>query len=168
MRLLPPAVSSVVSLVLPVAGGGLAMADARAALKAWQDAVNAHDVDAIAGTLTDDFHWQLWEATTTGPAASREAWRLLFEGIPDWRMEPIETIVEGARCAVRWSMSGTHTGPLRFRGTKSMDHPLSPTGRTFRVEGASIHEFREGRMSVNRAYWRPDQMLLQLGLSTGR
>lgn len=137
-------------------------------VRAWYAAVNARDPDAIARTLTDDFTWTLWDATTTGRDTSREASALLFQAIPDYHMDMLDMVSDGDKVVTRCTIQGTHRGPLRFRGTKSMETPYAPTGKSFRIPDAlAWMETRDGRIAVNRAYWRPEQMLAQLGLLPG-
>lgn len=136
-----------------------------AALHAWLDAVNRQDLDAYVASVTPDYTWTLGASTTTGPAVSAEAWRVLFEAFPDYRLDLVETIVEPPRVAWRARMSGTQVGPLRFRGTGSWDHPFPATGKRFEVECAGWFEVRGGRVAVNRAYWQPADMMRQLGLA---
>lgn len=142
------------------------MRSTEATVRAWFAAVNAHDAAAIAETLADDFTWTLWDATTTGRDVSREAWALLFEAFPDYRMDILDIVTTGDKAAIRCTISGTHRGPLRFRGTKSMDEPYAASGRAFRADHAlSWMETRNGKLTINRAFWQPATMLQQLGLA---
>lgn len=142
------------------------MRSTEATVRAWFEAVNAHDPTAIAETLAEDFTWTLWDATTTGRDLSREAWTLLFEAFPDYHMDIVDIVTAGGKAAIRCTISGTHRGPLRFRGTKSMDAPYEATNRAFRADHAlAWMETRNGKIVMNRAFWQPTTMLQQLGLA---
>lgn len=138
--------------------------DARSAVEAWEAAVNTHDLGAYARAVTDDYRWRLWDSSTEGRDVSLESWKLLFEAIPDIRITHFDWCVDGARVAARFRMSGTHTGPLRFRGTRSMERPIASTGKRFEVEGAAVFETAGGRVAAVQAYWQPSAMLAQLGV----
>jgi predicted ester cyclase len=63
----------------------------------------------------------------------------------DWRVEDI--LVDGDRAAVRWVMSGMHTGPLP-------DAP--PTGNAILLTGIAILRFEEDKIAEG---WVEDDML---------
>jgi steroid delta-isomerase-like uncharacterized protein len=92
---------------------------------------NAHDPDAVAAVFADDA--VLCEVgrpgDVRGRAAIRERAALLLGAFPDFRLERIALVIDGARHADRWVMTGTHRGPL---------FGLPPTGRAVRVEGATF------------------------------
>ena len=75
--------------------------------------------------------------------------------MPDvqWRVE--ETVAEGACIAVRFTMTGTNTGP--FMG-------MPPTGKRIRVSAMNLYEFKDGR--IVREHGLPDlfSLLAQLGV----
>jgi steroid delta-isomerase-like uncharacterized protein len=92
---------------------------------------NAHDPDAVAAVFAENA--VLSEVgrpgDVRGRAAIRERAAMLLEAFPDFRLERIELVIDGARHADRWVMTGTHRGPL---------FGLPPTGRAVRVEGATF------------------------------
>lgn len=135
------------------------------AVRDWIAAINAHDADRLAATLSDDFVWELGESSTTGQEVSKESWILWFVGFPDLQFEVLQTIAEGDYVVSRLLMTGTHTGDLRFRGTNSMEHPIAPTNRTFRVPGCAVHQIQQGKIVHLWAYWDTATMLRQLGVS---
>jgi steroid delta-isomerase-like uncharacterized protein len=84
-----------------------------------------------------------------GVEETLEVYRAFFAGFPDLRLITDETVEEGERIAVRFTVRGTHEGV--FQG-------IPPTGRPVDVQGISILHFSEGRI-VER--WN---LLDQLGL----
>ena len=66
-----------------------------------------------------------------------------------------DVVVEGDRVVVRWTSSGTHSGP--FMG-------MPPTSKPYTISGIDIHRLADGRMAE---HWHVvDQLsqLQQLGL----
>jgi steroid delta-isomerase-like uncharacterized protein len=83
------------------------------------------------------------------------AYSAFFSGFPDLQLTVAETLVDGERIAVRFTIRGTQRG--EFQG-------IPPTGRTIEVQGITMLHFRDGRV-VER--WNQlDQlgMLGQLGV----
>ena len=88
----------------------------------FNDAFNAHDVEAIMKLMTPDC---VFEGTTppdgdrhAGQAEVRGAWETFFAASPDAAFTVEETIAAGDRVVVRWRYdwgSGPH-GPGHVRG----------------------------------------------------
>ena len=140
------------------------MADPRQISTDWVEAINRQDLDALAAVLHPSFVWQLGASTTEGAAASVEAWRLWFAGFPDFRFEILQLIAEGATACLRLRMSGTHLGPLRFRGVGSMTAPIEPSSRGFDLPGCAVHQIEDGRIRRLDAYWDTATLLRQIGV----
>ena len=92
---------------------------------------NAHDADAVAAVFAEN-------AVTResgrpdeqrGRAAIRERAAALLTAFPDFHLERLTLVVDDARHADRWVMTGTHRGD--FFG-------IPATGRTIRLEGATF------------------------------
>jgi len=70
-----------------------------------------------------------------------ELYRALADGtravFPDMRFAVDDVLVDDDRVAVRWTMTGTHQGPM---------FGLEPTGREVRLPGLEIDRFEEGRL----------------------
>ncbi|GAA1842976.1 hypothetical protein GCM10009836_22970 [Pseudonocardia ailaonensis] len=80
------------------------MSDALDAVRRFQEAFDAHDVDAVMAAMTEDC---VFEDTAppdgrrhVGQAAVRAAWEALFTGRPAFRAE--ETMACGEHVVVRW------------------------------------------------------------------
>jgi steroid delta-isomerase-like uncharacterized protein len=92
---------------------------------------NAHDPDAVAAVFAEDA--VIREAgsptETRGRAAVRERAAALLAAFPDFHLERLALVIDGASHADRWVMTGTQRGEL---------FGIAPTGRAVRVEGATF------------------------------
>src|SRR5688500_14738960 len=123
------------------------MSVASGLVERWIDAINSQDLRALEAVLAPDFVWELGASSTTGAAASVEAWRLWFAGFPDFHFEPLQTIADGDLVCTRLRMTGTHLGEFRFRGTGSLDRGLPPSGRRFDLPGCAVHQVEGARIA---------------------
>jgi uncharacterized protein (TIGR02246 family) len=79
----------------------------RAVIDRFNDAFNAHDVDAVMALMTDDC---VFENTAPAPdgerhegqGAVRAVWEALFASTPSARFEAEDMFACDDRCAVRW------------------------------------------------------------------
>ncbi len=126
------------------------MSDARLLAAEWVAAINRQDLDGLASVLHPRFVWELGASSTEGAEASIEAWRLWFAAFPDFRFDTLHTLAEESTVCLRLRMSGTHLGPLRFRGTGSMTAPIQPSGRRFDLPGCAVLEIEDDR--IHRLY----------------
>jgi ketosteroid isomerase-like protein len=77
------------------------------AVQRFHEALNAHDIDAVAGCITDDCVFEDTEpapdgARHTGRDAVLGAIRQFFAESPAAHFETEETVVAGDRALVRW------------------------------------------------------------------
>mgnify|MGYP003691510329 CR=1 FL=1 len=91
----------------------------------------AHDPDAVAAVFAEDARTrdagtETWEI---GRAAVRDRAAVLLAGFSDFRLERQILVIEGARHADRWIMTGTHDGELLG---------VEATGNAVRVEGGTF------------------------------
>jgi uncharacterized protein (TIGR02246 family) len=112
--------------------------DTRAAVDAFNDAFNRHDVDAVMDAMTDDC---VFESTSpphgerhVGQGAVRAAWEQFFTASPTAHFDAEEVIVSGDRCVVRWRYSWTDG-----------DAPGS-------VRGVDVITVRDGKVAEKLAY----------------
>jgi ketosteroid isomerase-like protein len=110
-----------------------------AAVDRFNEAFNAHDVDAVMACMTDD---AVFESTTPpagdrheGAAAVRVAWESFFAASPSAHFDAEEVIATGDRCIVRWVYSWTDDD-----GTKGSIH------------GVDVLRVRDGKVAEKLAY----------------
>lgn len=109
-----------------------------AAVDQFNEAFNAHDVDAVMAAMTDDC---VFESTSpphgerfVGTAAVRAAWEQFFVSSPTAHFDAEEVIVSGDKCVVRWRYSWTDDGT------------------TNSVSGIDVITVRDGRVAEKLAY----------------
>ena len=114
-----------------------------ATLKAFLEAFNRHDVDAILTFFADDGVVDLprgpdpWGQRLEGTAAIREGIRMRFSGLPDAHYGEDRHVVHGDRGVSEWLLTGT-----------------TPQGQRIRVRGCDLFEFRGGRIARKDSYWK--------------
>jgi ketosteroid isomerase-like protein len=114
-----------------------------AMLKAFLEAFNAHDVDAIMAFFTEDCVFEMPRGPAPGGRrlvgrdAAREGIRSRFEGIPDIRYEDDRHFVSGDRGVSEWTIRGTQR-----------------TGEPVEVRGCDLFEFSGGLISRKDSYWK--------------
>lgn len=95
-----------------------------------------------------------WDGQTLTRAGFRERLSVSRASFPDLRFELGDTVVEGDRVAVSWTMLGTNTGPVSGRPA---------TGRSIRVQGMTIYYFAGGRITGHRQVVDRLSVIQQLG-----
>ena len=111
------------------------------AIERLRDAINAHDLDALATCFAPDFH-SLFPAhpdrTFQGHAQMRANWTQIFGGVPDIHVTLVRTAVDGETTWAEWE----------WRGTRS-------DGGPFHQRGVSVQGVRDGRIAWVRLYLEP-------------
>lgn len=110
-----------------------------ATVRRFNDAFNAHDVDAIMQSMTEDC---VFEDTRPAPdgtriegaAAVRRAWEALFERSPEARFECEDMFATGDRCVVLWTYHWVRDGEAG------------------RVRGVDVFRLRDGRVCEKLSY----------------
>ena len=111
-------------------------------LRAFLEAFNRHDLDAIMEFFTDDGELLMPRGPAPGGTHARgreEVRRLLatrFEGIPDVHYGQDRHFVSGDRGVSEWTLTGTMNG------------------RRIEVNGCDLFEFTGGRISRKDSYWK--------------
>jgi steroid delta-isomerase-like uncharacterized protein len=132
------------------------MGDAQRIIEQWATHWSAHDIDRLWTLFTDD---AVYEDVTMGVVnRGAEQFRAFAEGFlsafPDVTFELRSSLVSHVGGGAEWVMRGTHRGEM----------PGMPaTGRKVDIRGASILEFRQGRISRCSDYWDMATFLKQLG-----
>jgi steroid delta-isomerase-like uncharacterized protein len=124
----------------------------------YSAAWNSHDMERILSFFMDDV---VYEDVAIGKV-NRSKKELkdfissLFVDFPDFKIEMKSGFNTGDWSAGEWVMSGTFA--------HSSIPGLPATGKSFSVRGASITEFRKGKISRNSDYWNMTSFLQQVGL----
>jgi ketosteroid isomerase-like protein len=114
-----------------------------ATLKAFLDAFNAHDLDAIMEFFSDDCELCMprgkepWGTRYAGKGAVREGLAARFTGIPDVHYGEDSHRVAGDLGVSTWLLTGT-----------------AKTGDQIRVRGVDLLEFHEGKVIRKDSYWK--------------
>lgn len=110
-----------------------------AAVDAFNEAFNAHDVDAVMERMTDD---AVFESTSPphgerheGAAAVRDAWEAFFAASPSAHFDAEDVIVAGDRCVVRWVYSWHEDD-----------------GSAGSIRGVDVLRVRDGKVAEKLAY----------------
>jgi len=101
-------------------------------------AVNAHDLDAVAGLIHKDYRSE--QPTHPGRAFAGRAqmlanWAAMFAGIPDFRAEICQSVQDGDTTWTEWRWSGTRSDGLAFE-----------------MRGVTLFEVTEGQVVAGRLY----------------
>ena len=120
-------------------------------------ATNAHDLEKILTFFTDDCVYDCMPMgkVSHGKKELKDFFSSTFANMPDFKIEAKSGFNTGDWGAVEWVMSGT------FAHSNIPGVPA--TGKSFSVRGASITEFRGGKISRNTNYWNLASMLQQVG-----
>ena len=126
----------------------------------YNDAWNAHDVDAIVAMHAPDM---VFANHTAGESASGEEVRghiaSIFEAWPDLRFETRRLYVRDGLVVQEWTATATHTNPMR-RG----DIEAAPTGNAVSWDGIDSIPFEAGLVKRKDVYSDSVSILRQVGL----
>lgn len=132
----------------------------RAAIAAYNEAWNAHDVDAIGAMHAPDM---VFENHTAGERAQGDAALThiagIFDAWPDIRFETRSLYVREDLVVQEWTASATHVKPLR-RG----ELMAPPSGRRVEWKGVDVIPFEHGRIKRKDVYSDSLSILRQIGL----
>ena len=110
-----------------------------AAVDAFNEAFNAHDVDAVMERMTED---AVFESTSppagerhVGAAAVRTAWEAFFAASPTAHFDAEDVIVAGDRCVVRWIYTWQ-----------------DDDGSARSIKGVDVLRVRDGKVAEKLAY----------------
>ncbi len=122
-------------------------------IAAW----NRHDIEAAGELYAADYRGvDVCEANPQeGPEALRRTIAGYLHAFPDLHIEPIETVIQDTRAAVRWIAHGTHQGPL-------MNIPA--TGRPVTFCGTWFLNLKDGKVTQGQTIWDVAGVLREIGL----
>ena len=85
------------------------------------EVMNRHDAEAMAALFSPDYRSEQPahpKRAFVGSAQVRANWTGMFAGVPDLRVECIDSAVDGRTVWTEWRWSGTHTDgtPLAMNG----------------------------------------------------
>lgn len=132
----------------------------REVIDRYNDAWNAHDLDAIIGMHAPDM---VFENHTAGERAGggevREHIRRIFAAWPDIAFHTRRLYVREDLVVQEWTASATHTSELR-RG----DLTAPPSGKRVEWEGLDVIPFENGLVKRKDVYSDSVAILRQVGL----
>jgi steroid delta-isomerase-like uncharacterized protein len=121
-------------------------------IAAWND----HDVERAAQFYAEDYHGT--DVGQSGPQIGRASRVRVLEAyiraFPDLQFTG-DSIVEGDRAVLIWTMTGTHRGPV---------YRIPPTGRQIEVRGVSILTVAGGKITRGHNIWDTAGLLRALKL----
>jgi predicted ester cyclase len=90
----------------------------------------------------------------TGPNLYRGLAEETHEAFDDLTFEIEQVLVDGDEVAVRWTMSGIHSGPL---------FGVAPSGEEVEVQGIEIDRFADGQLVASWIHTDEKEILEQIG-----
>ncbi len=137
------------------------MSDNTARLIAFMERVwNAGEVAAVDEFLGPQYTvysdpGDPWDGQTLSVAGFKERLLTSRAPFPDLTFDIGETVSEGDRVALSWTMRGTQLGIMGGR---------PPSGRSFAVRGMTIYHFADGRIIGHQQVVDRLSVVQQLGL----
>ena len=135
-------------------------ADLKATIDRYNEAWNAHDLDAIMAMHAPDM---VFENHTAGESATGEKARAhigsIFETWPDIEFTTRRLYVRENLVVQEWTASATHANEMR-RG----DHVAEPTGNRVTWDGLDVIPFEDGLVKRKDVYSDSVSILRQVGL----
>jgi steroid delta-isomerase-like uncharacterized protein len=130
------------------------------AIRLYNEAWNAHDLDAIVAMHAPDM---VFANHTAGESATgedvREHIASIFATWPDLNFETRRLYVRAGLVVQEWTATATHSNPMR-RG----DLEAAPTGRTISWDGIDSIPFEGGLIKRKDVYSDSVSILRQVGL----
>ena len=133
--------------------------------RSYDDAWNAHDVDAILALHADDmvFHVHLpGYEEITGTTALREHFEGFFALWPDLEFRPYRLTASSELFTNELTMAGTLAAPMTVGGVT-----LGPTAHAVEFEAADIVRVDNGRIKRKDTYIDSASLLAQVGALAG-
>jgi predicted ester cyclase len=115
--------------------------------RVFEEVIPRGDRDAMHALMAPGFrdHDPL-PGQPAGAAAGAYVVDAMHGAQPDLRFAIDDLVAEGDRVTIRWTLRGTHTGPLLGR---------PPTGRPVELKAIVIFRLAAGRLAERWAGWKP-------------
>jgi steroid delta-isomerase-like uncharacterized protein len=119
---------------------------------------NSKDLNKIDSIFTEDCVYDDVPALTkyTGKDEVKASLKEDFTWCSDLKMELTSSLVKENGAVIEWIWSGNQTG--------NIEGLIKATGKTFSIRGASIMEFKNGKIKKNSDYYDAGGFLSQLGV----
>ena len=117
------------------------MNDPRQVVERQRDALDAHDLDALADCFHEDLHSEDFvhpSQTFRGREQVKRNWELVLRQVPDLKVRLVDTAVNGDTVWAEW----------RFWGTKR-------SGEMLDLRGVTVSKVVDGRIVSSRRYLAP-------------
>ena len=118
-----------------------------------------HQLERIDAIFTSDAAYEDVAAgqVNRGKEEIKQLLRAAYAWAPDFRLTMKSLIVADDCAATEWLSEGIQTGPI---------NDLPASGNSFRLHGASILTFRDGKIATVTDYYDMATLLTQLGGTT--
>ena len=127
------------------------------------EAVNNHDLDAVADTAVTDLEGVGPDGTYKGRDRFLAELGMLIKALPDYRLVMGDLIVEGNKVAYVARLEGTHQGPFQTPDGRT----LPPTGKRVTLAMVNVRYVLGGKFIKLVNSWDRLSLLAQLGLLPG-
>jgi steroid delta-isomerase-like uncharacterized protein len=149
-----------VGAIMPLVSGEDSAKSLEAKIGRYNEAWNAHDLDAIMSMHAPDM---VFANHTAGESASGEEVRdhigAIFETWPDIAFSTRRIYLRDGLVVQEWTATGTHSKTMR-RG----DLEAEPTGKRVQWDGLDVIPFEDGLVKRKDVYSDSVSILRQVGL----
>ncbi|MCG6948980.1 MAG: ester cyclase [Acidobacteria bacterium] len=117
---------------------------------------NNGDLGLVDELYAPDFVWHVVDIgeDVVGTAAFKELVTDFRTAFPDFHVTFDEVLVAGDKTVIRWTMTGTNTGPLQG---------LPPSGQPVQLQGVAISRAVDGKTTEVWQYYNQLSMFQQMG-----
>jgi predicted ester cyclase len=135
------------------------MTEAQEVAQRYDDAFNAHDLEARMAALTADSELVMpGGIDLRGQEQIGELVKVFWEAMPDAELTREHQATDGSTVVTEGRLMGTHTGPFR-----SPQGDLPPTGNRVEFRYASVRRIEGGKIRSEHLYFDQLEFLPQIG-----